>query len=324
MNHQLLALIAAAATGAVMIAVFSVLLRRGWARLGRLSRAGFSVSLGVLTLVWALFVYAALIEPRTLVVRRVEIVAANWRGAPLTVAMVSDTHVGGPHVDAVRIGRVVRRINALRPDLVVLLGDYAAGHAPEAARTPAEQQEIMGGIATFAAVQSRYGVVAVIGNHDSWYGRASITAALQSAGAAALWNRSIVIRRSGGDIVLAGLADALTGHPDFSETLDGAPEGEDTIVLSHSPDPFAEMPASLPVMLAAHTHCGQVTIPFFGRPYINVRHKDYACGRVDRAGQTLYVTGGVGTSIVPLRFLNPPEIVFVTIRGAGRARSPSP
>jgi predicted MPP superfamily phosphohydrolase len=247
---------------------------------------------------------------------RAEIVSAHWHGAPLTIAVIADTHVGGPHVDAARMGRVVRRINTLHPDLVVLLGDYVAGHLPESRRSPAEQQEILGGIATFAAVSSRYGVVAVIGNHDSWYNRESITTALQDAGAAALWNRNITIRRSGGEIVIAGIADDWTGHPDFAEALDGAPAGADTIILSHSPDPFVDMPPAPAVMLAAHSHCGQVTIPFVGRPFLPIRHKEFACGRVDRLGQTLYVNGGIGTSRVPARFLNPPEITFITIRAA--------
>jgi len=271
-----------------------------------------------LALLWLLGAYAFLVEPESLVVRRVEIVSAHWHGAPLTIAAIGDTHVGGPHMDAARMGRVVRRINALRPDLVVMLGDYVYGHETEAQRSPAANQEILGGIATMAAVSSRYGVVAVIGNHDSWYGRETIITALQNAGAAALWNRNITIHRSGGEIVVAGIADAWTGHPDFSEALDGAPAGADTIVLSHNPDPFAHVPAGPALMLAAHTHCGQVTIPFVGRPFLPIHHKEFACGRVDHNGQSLYVTAGVGTSIVPARFLNPPEITLLTIRAAPR------
>lgn len=278
--------------------------------------------LALLALAWALCVYAFLIEPQTLVVRRVEIVSDNWRGAPLTIAAIGDTHVGGPHVDAARMERIVKRINALRPDLVVLLGDYANGHKPEAERTPGENQEIVGGIATFAAIGARYGVVAVIGNHDSWYGRQTITTALQDAGAAALWNRNVVIHRSGGPIVVAGIEDDWTGHPDFAAALDGAPPDTDTIVLSHSPDPFAEMPGGPALMLAGHGHCGQVTIPFFGRPILPLRNKRYGCHLVEEGGKTMYVTAGIGESIAPLRFLNPPEIVFITLRG--RARSPAP
>lgn len=282
--------------------------RRRWITLG---------AIALFETAYWLNIYAWFIEPNMLVVRRVEIVSAHWHGPPLTIAAISDTHVTSPHVDAARMGRIVRRVNALRPELVVLLGDYVGGHATDVERSPAENQEILGGVATFAALRARYGTIAVIGNHDSWYNRQAITTALQDAGVGALWNRHIVIRRSGGEIVIAGIADAWTGHPDFGAALDGAPEGADTIVLSHSPDPFADMPAGPALMLAAHGHCGQVTIPFFGRPILPLRNKRYGCHLVEENGKTMYVTAGIGTSIAPVRFLNPPEIALITIRAAG-------
>lgn len=311
--------IAAIATlSGVVLAAAAYVLRTKWSVLAGWLRRLLAASLGLLALLWLLAAYAFLIEPESLLVRRVAIVSGNWRGAPLTIAAIGDTHIGAPHMDAARMGRIVRRINALHPDLVVMLGGYVAGHAPEALRSPSQNQDILGAIATMAAVNSRYGVVAVIGNHDSWYGRETITTALQNAGAAALWNRNIAIHRSGGEIVIAGLADEWTGDPNFDEALDGAPPGADAIVLSHNPDPFAHMPPGPALMLAAHTLCGQVTIPFLGRPLLDIAHKQFACGRVDRNGQTLYVTAGIGAGGAPLRFLNPPEITLVTIRGAGR------
>lgn len=101
-----------------------------------------------------------------------------------------------------------------------------------------------------------------------------------------------------------------------SRALDGV-EAMDTIVISHSPDPFADMPHGAALMLAAHSHCGQVTIPFVGRPIVPLHNKRYACHLVEENGNVLYVTGGIGTSIVPVRFLNPPEIVLVTLRSTG-------
>lgn len=314
----MLKLVAVAVLSGVALAAAVYFLRTKLKGLASWLRWSCGALLSVLAFFWVLGSYAFLIEPESLVVRRVDVVSANWHGAPLTIAAIGDTHVGGAHVDAARMGRIVRRINALRPDLVVMLGDYVAGHAPEADRTPADNQDILGGIATMAAINSRYGVVAVIGNHDSWYGRETITTALQNAGAAALWNRNITIHRSGGEIVIAGLADKWTGDPDFEEALDGAPPGADTIILAHNPDSFVHMPTGPALMLAAHTHCGQVTIPFVGRPFLPIRHKEFACGRVDRNGQTLYVTAGIGTSGPPVRFLNPPEITLVTIRAAAR------
>ncbi|HRE45890.1 MAG TPA: metallophosphoesterase, partial [Terricaulis sp.] len=272
-------------------------------------------ALGLFELAYWANIYAWFVEPNRLVIREVEIVSPHWQGAPLTIAAIADTHVGGPHVDAARMGRIVRRVNGLRPDLVVLLGDYVNGHAPEAERSGREQQEIL---AAFALLDAPLGAVAVIGNHDVWYDRASITQALQEAGIAALWNSNVVIPRAGGDVVILGLEDDMTSHPDFAAARDGAPRG-DTLVLSHSPDPFADAPhGDFALMLAGHGHCGQVTIPLIGRPILPLRHRNYACGLIEESGAAMFVSGGVGTSILPVRFLNPPEIVLIRLRGAQR------
>lgn len=304
--------------GLALLGWIGWVIERRWSAWSNRKR-GFAIAAAAgFTLLFGCNVWAWLIEPNTLVVRRVTIVSEHWRGAPITIAALGDTHIGGPNVDAARMLRIVRRINALRPDIVLLLGDYVNGHKPEADRSPAENQEIIGGIATFGAINARYGVVSVLGNHDSWYGRQAVTSALQDAGVAALWNRNVVIHRSGGPIVIAGVADDRTGHPDFAAALDGAPADADTIVLSHSPDTFPQMPADIALMLASHSHCGQVTIPLIGRPYLPIRNKRYACHLIVERGHALYETAGIGTSIAPVRFLNPPEIVLITLRGAER------
>lgn len=303
-----------AVVGFLLIAWASMWLVRRWEGMPRRRWWTIFAAIALIETAYWLNIYAWLIEPNLLVVRRVEIVSENWRGAPLTVAAIGDTHVASPHVDAARMGRIVERVNDLRPELVLLLGDYVGGHAPAAERSPAEQQEILGGVATFAALNARYGAVAVLGNHDSWYDRQAITTALQEAGVAALWNRHVVIRRSGGPIVIAGVADLWTGDPDFAAALDGAPAGADTIMLSHSPDTLPDMPPGPALMLSGHGHCGQVSLPLIGRPIVPLRNKRYACRLVREDGKTLYVTAGVGTSILPVRFLNPPEIVLITLR----------
>ena len=71
-------------------------------------------------------------------------------------------------------------------------------------------------------------------------------------------------------------------------------------------------------MLAAHTHCGQISLPLLGRPFLPIHHKEFACGRVDRGARTLYVTAGLGTSVMPVRLGNPPEITLLTIHSVAR------
>jgi uncharacterized protein len=299
--------------GIILLSLAAVWLVTRWKTLSRRRRWVLFSVLALVEVAYWLNVYAWFIEPNQLVVRRVEIVSEEWHGAPITIAALGDTHVGSPHVDAARMGRIVQRVNALRPDLVVLLGDYAGSHEPEAQRSGRNQGEVLGGIATFAALRAPLGVVGVLGNHDVWYRRGTITRALEEAGVAALWNRNVIIGREGGDIVVAGLADDSTGDPDFAAALDGA-EGLDTIVLSHSPDPFADMPRGPALMLAGHGHCGQVSIPLIGRPILPLRNKRYGCHLVEENGKRMYVSAGIGTSIIPVRFLNPPEIVLITIR----------
>lgn len=315
-HPQLLPATIAGALALPAIVVAAIWLARRWEHLQPRTRWVLFALIGVIEALYWLNIYAWFVEPGRLVVRRIEIVSGDWRGDPLTIAAVSDTHVGGPHVDAARVGRVVQRVNALRPELVVLLGDYVNGHRTPEQRSPAENQEIKGGVATFAALRARYGVVGVIGNHDVWYDRTIVQSELENAGIAALWNRHIVIRRTGGaPLIIAGLADDTTGDPDFTAALDGAPDGADTIILSHSPDPFADMSQGPALMLAAHGHCGQVTIPFVGRPILPLRNKRYGCHLIEENGRRMYVTAGIGTSILPVRFLNPPEIVLITLRG---------
>jgi uncharacterized protein len=294
-----------AVLGLALVVWACVWLVKHWSGMSVRRRWIVAVAIGLFETVYWINIYAWFVEPNLL-----------WSGTPITIAALSDTHVGGPHVNAERVERIVQRVNALRPDLVVLLGDFVGGHAPEAERSVREQNEILDGVAAFAAVNAPLGVVGVIGNHDVWYRRETITRALEEAGAAALWNRNVLISRVGGDLVVAGLADDMTGDPDFADALDGAPENTDTIVISHSPDPFAEMPPGPALMLAGHGHCGQVTIPFFGRPILPLRNRNYGCGLIEENGKRMFVTAGIGTSIVPVRFLNPPEIVLVTIRSA--------
>ena len=86
------------------------------------------------------------------------------------------------------------------------------------------------------------------------------------------------------------------------------------LVLSHSPDIVPLLPARIPLVLAGHTHCGQIRLPLVGRISTASRFGErYACGRIDEAGRTILVTAGLGTSIVPLRYGVPPDLWVVTL-----------
>lgn len=317
-HTQLWPAILGAAIVLPLLGVAMVALARAWTKLSPRRRWVLLGALAIVELAYWVNVYAWLIEPNRLEVRRVTIESAQWHGPPLTIAAIGDVHLDGPHMNTARLERIVRRTNGLRPDLVVLLGDYVAGHAPKAERSPQEQARIESGLGVLAALTPPLGVVAVIGNHDVWYDRTAVTRALQDAGVAVLWDRHVAIQHRDHAFVVAGLADPVTNGGDIAAALDGAPEGEDVIVATHSPDPFANGAHGAALTLAAHTHGGQVWLPFVGRPLVpSAFGERYARGVIVENGAPLFVTSGLGTSVLPLRFMTPPEIALITLCAPG-------
>lgn len=293
-------------------------------RLLRGRRIVFAWSLGAIVAIgWVLGVWAFLVEPATLTVRHVTVESARWRGPPLRIGIISDTHVAGPHTDVARIERLIRRMNAERPDVIMLLGDYAGGHEPAAVRAAPERSEILRGVEAFRGLDSPLGSHGVLGNHDSWYDDAAIAAALTRGHVRVLDNRAERIERPGGAFWVAGLADMHSPRqpPTVSGTLADVTDDAPVIVLTHWPDPFVDVPDRVALTLAGHTHCGQVNLPFFGRlVHASQMSERWACGLYDEGGRKLFVTGGVGVSILPVRFRAPPEIVILTLRAAPVAR----
>jgi predicted MPP superfamily phosphohydrolase len=314
LNATILPGIVAAIIGLTVLLAFAQRVRRlgaTWPRRRRIVNGAVFI---LLALVWAAGVYAWLIEPRMLVVRLVEVVSEHWAGAPLTIGVIADTHVPGPHMDAARVARVVDALNRHEPDIVVLLGDYVGEGARRVDRSARVCAAMRAGIAEFAELEAPLGVVGVLGNRDRTFDRAAVIQALSAAGILVVHGASTTISRPGGAFAIVGLTGEVHGREDVRAAFAAAPAG-DRIVISHSPEPFPDLPRDVPLMLAAHTHCGQVSIPFFGRPVTHIRDaRRYACHRFDANGRTLYTTAGVGTSGLPVRFLNPPEIVVVTIR----------
>lgn len=303
--------------GAVLGPIVCIVLIR---RLLRGRRIIFASALGAITAIgWGLGVWAFLIEPATLTVRHVTVESATWRGPLLRIGVISDTHVAAPHTDVARIERLVARMNGQRPDVVVLLGDYAGGHEPAATRAQPERSQILRGVEAFRGLSAPLGVHGVLGNHDSWYDDAAISAALTRTGVSVLDNRAERIARPGGAFWLAGLADMESPRepPLVSATLRQVADDAPVVLLTHWPDPFAEVPGGVALTLAGHTHCGQVNLPVFGRLVHASRMSErWACGLYDEGGRKLFVTGGVGVSILPVRFRVPPEIVVVTLRAS--------
>ena len=227
--------------------------------------------------------------------------------APFRVALVSDIHVAGPDMPPERLARIVGQVNALRPDIVLIAGDLVS--EKRTATRIYTPEEI---VAPLAKLEAPLGVIAVPGNHDHWFGLPGLAAELRRHGIALLANEAM----QAGPLVIGGLDDDYTGQASLPATLEAMARLEGArILLSHSPDPFPAAPRSVPLMLAGHTHCGQIAYPWGGAPaHLSDYGDRYGCGRIDEDGRTLVVGAGLGTSLVPVRLFTRPEIWLVELR----------
>lgn len=302
---------AGAAVGPVAAAgTFALLRRRRLRRIAWVGLALFAVPYG-------LCVWAFLIEPRMLVVRELEVVSPQWTGPPLRIGVLSDPHVDGPHMGVERMRRVVARMNGQQPDVVLLLGDYAAGHEPEAMRAAPDRSRVRQGIAEFAGLKAPHGVIGVMGNHDAWYDERTIARALSGAGVTVVDNSAFEVRRRDGAFWVAGLADleSKEKRSSVARALEAVPDDAPVVFLTHFPDPWPRVPDRVALTLAGHTHCGQVNLPVLGRlVHASRGSKRWPCGLYREGDRQLYVSGGVGVSILPVRFRAPPEIALITLK----------
>ena len=224
-----------------------------------------------------------------------------------TIILLSDIHVSGPDMPPERLKRIVEQINALQPDIVALAGDVVSDK-----RTATWHYSTRESVSPLAGINARLGKVAVPGNHDHWRNIEAVREELRKAGFTVLQNAAVRL----GPLTIGGLDDDFTRHADLPATLAamGKLSGPQ-ILLSHSPDPFADLPAGRLLMLAGHTHCGQIAYPWGGSPATMSRYGDrYACGLIRERGNTLVVTAGLGTSVLPVRMFVRPDLWQIKLK----------
>jgi len=263
------------------------------------------------TLIAALLVWGFIIEPDRLITREYRLELPDWpaklRG--FRIAVISDIHAGAPHITREKLDQIAAGVNTTKPDLVLIAGDFIA--TGKIRWTQISPDEIAGAI---KGIKARFGTFAVLGNHDWWYNAGQIRTAIEATGISVLDDDVAVINVNDLPIALMGIGDLWEGHPDLAGTLRKLPKDGITIALTHNPDIFTEVPSQITLTIAGHTHGGQVAIPFIGRPVVPSRYgQRYAIGHIVERGRHLFVTPGIGTSILPVRFRVPPEISLLVI-----------
>ena len=280
-------------------------MRQSWRKLIRAALASFLLFI-LACLGWGFF-----IEPNRLVVQEATIQIDNWPKelSGLRIAMIGDIHTGGPFIDDNKLRKIVELTNQQHPDLIVLLGDYMSPNSWHSHRVEPEVTA-----AAMKNLRAPLGVYTVLGNHDWWYNGGKVRRAFEDNGIPVLDDEVAEIKWRDKSFWLAGLADLWTRPQHISETVAKVPPGATVIALTHNPDIFPNLPRSVPLLLAAHTHGGQVNLPLIGTPIVPSRFgPKYTRGHVFENDHHMYVTSGIGTSIMPIRFRVTPEIVILTI-----------
>jgi predicted MPP superfamily phosphohydrolase len=259
------------------------------------------------------------VEPARLRVTRYDIAPPQWPADfNLKIAVITDLHACDPWMSLERIEGIVERTNRLKADVVVLLGDYVAGHRQVTRFIPAnEWAPVLGGL------KAPLGVHAILGNHDWWFHEADIRLALKRVSIPVMENDAVLLGEPGARFWLAGIGDQLAvplgqgrfrGADDLPATLAGIGTDEPVILMVHEPDIFTKVPDRVSLTLAGHTHGGQIRLPFVWPAFVPSQYgARFAYGHIVEGGRDLIVSGGLGTSVVPMRVGVPPEIVHIEL-----------
>lgn len=258
--------------------------------------------------------YAILLEPSRLVVQEVELLSAKYAGPDLRIGLVTDIHVNSAHVPPDRVAEIASQLNEAKPDLILMPGDFVAGHDALVNRSDKFNANVATGLAHLSNLNAP--AFATIGNHDVWWDKERTAKLLGDAGVLVLDNKAVNIK----GLCIVGLADYLTGSPDRS-AYSGCDPDSSIVVFTHSPDAWQSFRSDTVLALAGHTHGGQVNLPIIGRRVNAIElgpEHSYGFSRI--GGVDMFVSAGVGTSMLPIRFRAPPEIVILTLKSSRTAQ----
>ncbi len=263
-----------------------------------------------------------------LAVTRYAPVLPGWTpGLHLKVAVLADFHVCEPFMPLDRVAEIVDATNALKPDLVLLLGDYPASGRIAWRRVPLDAFA-----RTVEGLRAPLGIHAVLGNHDWWDDREAqmrragppeAQRALEARGIPVLENDAVRLVHEGRPFWLAGLGDqqsfldragnVVAWRDDLPATLTRITDDAPAILMAHEPDIFPEVPDRFALTLSGHTHGGQIRLLGLSPAIRRIEGLDLSYGHVVSKGRHIIVSGGFGVSRVPVRIGVPPEIVWLDL-----------
>jgi uncharacterized protein len=274
----------------------------------RLPRALQRIFLVVMAIFLGIF-YVHRVEPSWIEVRSLSMplprLAPEFSG--YRIVQLSDIHADR-WMTTDRLVKIVRRVNQLKPDLVVLTGDFVTRSA----------EEFSPNLAAFSQLRSVDRTLAVMGNHDAWTNPLMIQNVLEAAGVQVLNNQVATLQRKSARLSIAGVDDIWAKRDRLDQVLAALPSEGAAILLAHEPD-FAEQSAAtgrFDLELSGHSHGGQVKLPFMKRILPPLAYK-YPIGQYKVGNMIQYTNRGLGMSGLPLRFNCRPEITVFTLKSAG-------
>ena len=259
------------------------------------------------------YIDARYIEPRMIWIKEETIETHKLSSeTKLRVALFNDVHLG-EYYSLQDFKKVITKVNALHPDVIIFAGDLVDDN-----KTFTEEE---GTTQILAQLQAKYGKYAVYGNHDhGGNGTKRYARIMQGSGFTLLKDqRTTITLENGEQVCLIGIDDIVLSKPQFDTAFKGIDENHFNLFISHAPD-VVEYVNKWPIDLqvSGHSHGGQVRLPFIGAPFTVPFGEKYIKGMYhseEKEEMLVYVNSGIGTSQLPYRFLNLPEITLFKIIG---------
>lgn len=255
--------------------------------------------------------WAFAFEPASLATKTHALRIPHWNAdlAGVRVAVLADLHVGSPYNGIEKLKQIVELTNGLKPDLIIIPGDLVIQGVFGGTFVAPEEAAVV-----LAHLKAPMGVWASLGNHDYWLDARRVVAALEKEKIGVLQDDAVQIKRGNAHFWLVGISDFWEGPHDVKKALSQVKDDAPVLMFTHNPDIFPTLTNRFSLLIAGHTHGGQVHLPVVGRPIVPSKFGErFAHGHVIENGRHMFVSTGLGTSIFPVRFRVPPEVTLLEL-----------